>query len=77
VTPTALTSVALALFGGGSVWLFGREIARQVGETKREKIRQDAETMRLTIACATPRAEDRALEPAPTLKEQAARKKAA
>src|SRR4051812_1631235 len=49
MTAADLVHVGIALFGGGGAWLLGREIARQVGETKREKIRQDAETTRLAI----------------------------
>ncbi|MFC4040327.1 hypothetical protein ACFO1B_17990 [Dactylosporangium siamense] len=54
MTAADLTPLVIALFGGGGLWLAVREIAKQVGETKREKIRQEEETRRLTIAHVLP-----------------------
>ncbi|GIM98227.1 hypothetical protein [Paractinoplanes toevensis] len=44
-----LVQIITALCAGGGLWLAIREIAKRWGETKRERIRQDAETERLTI----------------------------
>jgi hypothetical protein len=54
VTADLVGHLATVLFASGGGWLAVREIAKQVGETKREHIRQDAETMRLTIARVMP-----------------------
>lgn len=54
MTAADLTPMVIALFGGGGLWLAVREIARQVGETRRERIRQDAQTQRTTIAHVLP-----------------------
>jgi len=40
------------------LWLAVREIAKQVGETRRERIRQQAATVRLTIVHVMPLPED-------------------
>ena len=44
-----VATVAGPLLVGGGLWLTVREIAKQIGETRRERIRQEAETQRLTI----------------------------
>ncbi|MFC3735783.1 hypothetical protein [Paractinoplanes deccanensis] len=49
-----IAQLATALFAGGGAWLAVREIAKQIGETRRERIRQQGETERLTIARAMP-----------------------
>jgi hypothetical protein len=49
VTAADLAHVIIALFSGGGAWLLGREFVRQWFATKRTKIHEDAETMRLTI----------------------------
>ncbi|MET7422074.1 hypothetical protein [Dactylosporangium sp. NPDC005555] len=54
MTAADATHIVIALFSGGGVWLLGREIAKQWGETRRERIRQDAETQRLTIVHVLP-----------------------
>jgi hypothetical protein len=44
----------VALLGGGGLWFAVREIARQVGETTRTRIRDGGETRRLTIMNVMP-----------------------
>jgi hypothetical protein len=42
VAPDDLVQIFTALCGGGGLWLAVREVAKQVGETRRERIRQKA-----------------------------------
>ena len=54
MTAADLVHIITALCASGGVWLAVREIAKQVGETKRERIRQQAATERLTIEHVMP-----------------------
>jgi hypothetical protein len=54
MAPDDLVQLITALCAGGGLWLAVREIAKQVGETRRERIRQDAETERMTIMHVMP-----------------------
>ncbi|MET8149378.1 hypothetical protein ACIBSW_34495 [Actinoplanes sp. NPDC049668] len=49
-----VAQIVTALFAGGGMWLAVREIAKQVGETKRARIREQGQTERLTIAHVMP-----------------------
>lgn len=62
MTAADLAPIITGLLTGGGVWLAVREIAKQVGETKRERIRQQAETERWTIEHVMPLPES--VEPA-------------
>jgi hypothetical protein len=54
MTAANVTQWILALFGGGGAALLGREIARQIGETRRTRIREEEQTRRLTIEHVMP-----------------------
>ncbi|MEU4427135.1 hypothetical protein AB0F81_41475 [Actinoplanes sp. NPDC024001] len=49
MAPDDLVQIITALCASGGLWLAVREIAKQVGETRRERIRQRGETERVTI----------------------------
>jgi hypothetical protein len=53
-----VTQLATGLFAGGGIWLTVREIAKQVGETKRTRIREEGQTERLTIERVMPLLKD-------------------
>jgi len=70
VTAADLAPIFAALLGGGGLWLAVREIARQVGETKRTRIREEEETRRLTIIHVMPLPEDVSRPNASTTKQR-------
>lgn len=59
VTAADITTWVAVLFGGGGLWLAVREIAKQIGETKRARINADKEIATAVIARKYPLPEDR------------------